>query len=233
MLGIRQIVLAARELESTVSQFQERLDLDVVHRDPGVAKFGLENALLRIGDQFLEIVSPTRADTAAGRHLERHGDSAYMLILQTDDLARDRHRIEQLGVRVVWESNHPEISAIHLHPKDMGAAIVSLDEARPAHSWLWAGPTWQQQPSREHARRITEVTINTGDPRALAQRWAQVLGLEAPAEQQNEPALTLQDGVIKFVQSSVAAERIAGFGLHATREALPFTLCGTRFSQAS
>ena len=69
-LRIRQIVFAALDLQNTVAQFVDALGLQVTFRDPEVAKFGLENALFTFGDQFIEIVSPTRADTAAGRHLD-------------------------------------------------------------------------------------------------------------------------------------------------------------------
>ena len=103
-LRIRQIVLAASDLDAAVARFEREVALHVIYGDPDVGKFGLSNVLMSIGDQFLEIVTPTRPDTAAGRHLDRHGESAYMLILQTDDLARARVRLERMGVRIVWES---------------------------------------------------------------------------------------------------------------------------------
>ena len=65
-LRIRQIVFAVRDLASAIEQFENILGLSVAYRDPAVATFGLENALLPVGDQFLEIVAPTRSDTAAG-----------------------------------------------------------------------------------------------------------------------------------------------------------------------
>lgn len=80
-LRIRQIVLAAHSLESIVSELQNVLDIEVCYHDPGVAKFGLENSLMVMGTaddaQFLEVVAPLpgtqKNDTAAGRHLQRHG----------------------------------------------------------------------------------------------------------------------------------------------------------------
>ena len=38
----------------------------VCHRDPAVGKYGLENALLPVGTNFLEVVAPVEANTAAG-----------------------------------------------------------------------------------------------------------------------------------------------------------------------
>lgn len=229
-LRIRQIVLAARDLESAVKQAHDALGVDVIYRDPGVEKFGLVNALMPIGDQFLEIVSPTRADTAAGRHLERHGDSAYMLILQTDDLARERARLAQLGVRIVWESTHPDMRAVHLHPKDIGAAIVSLDEATPPSSWRWAGPQWR--PAQGASGKIVDATIATREPAALARRWAAVLGLEQPPKRVDDAhRLEIDGGTLRFVLGD--AERIVQFGVQPSPAAGSAVVCGARFAPAN
>jgi hypothetical protein len=228
-LRIRQIVLAARDLASAVTQAQDALGRNVTYRDPGVAKFGLENALMMIGDQFLEIVSPTRADTAAGRHLDRHGDSAYMLILQTDDLARERVRLAQLGVRIVWESNHPDMRAVHLHPKDIGAAIVSLDEATPPSSWRWGGPNWQR--AARTSDKIVDATIAAREPAALAERWATVLGLEAPRHIGDTWRLGIDDGALNFAPLQDGAERIVAFGIQTSERAPAVTIGGTLFQR--
>lgn len=222
MLRIRQIVFAARDLAATVSQFETNLGLRVVYRDPQVAQFGLQNAMLAIGDQFLEVVSPTGADSAAARHLARHGDSAYMLILQTDQLARDRARLDRLGVRVIWQAQHPDMLALHLHPKDVGAAIVSLDQPSPPASWRWAGPDWKASAVRDERSQIVEATVGAVDPDALARRWAEVLGTAAPAD----GSIALAQGALRFVQAAV--DLIVGFRLVLPLAPQSLTLCGTR-----
>lgn len=245
-LSIRQIVLAARDLSGTVSQLQSVLGVNVCYHDPEVGKFGLENALMSVGHagrvQFLEVVSPIQENTAAGRHLDRHSNSGYMLILQTDDLARDRARVEQLGVRIVWQARHDDVSAIHLHPKDIGAAIVSLDQPIPAESWRWAGPDWRQSVSSTGAQRVVSTTIAASDPKAMAQRWATVLGTDAPVRRGDVLEIAIDGGVLKFVAGE--SDVIAGFGIampnpqqalnEARRQDLPVngtvvTVCGTQF----
>ena len=226
-LRIRQIVFAARDLASTVAEFERSLGLQVAYRDPLVAEFGLHNALLPIGDQFLEVVSPIRPDTAAGRHLDRHGDSAYMLILQTDDLSRDRARLERLGVRLVWQAEYPDIRAVHLHPKDIGAAIVSLDQPTPPESWRWAGPRWREHVTAHGAQRVVEATVGAVDPDAMAARWAEVLGTAAPENRR----IALAQGALQFAPA--ASERIVRFGIawSATRPASStLRICGTTFT---
>ena len=60
---------------------------------------------------------------------------------------------------------------VHLHPADMGAAIVSLDRPVPPDSWRWGG---QWQPHGE--ARTAGLTVSARDPAALGARWRAVLG---------------------------------------------------------
>lgn len=209
MLRIRQIVFVVRDLATTSRKLAELLGLDPPYRDPGVAEFGIDNAVFAFGDQFIELISPLQGGTAAGRHLERRGEGGYMLILQTDDLDRDRARIRALGVRTVWEKALPDVRAMHLHPKDIGGAIVSIDQPVPAASWRWGGP-WRQQHGRRGEQRVVAVTVEAASPGEMAQRWAQVLGLDAvPAADADRIALT--DGSIAFVPAAARGEGIAGW----------------------
>lgn len=247
-LRIRQIVLAARDLESTVEQLQKLFALQVAYRDPMVAEFGLHNALMPIGDHFLEVVSPTRAGTAAGRLLDRRGDSGYMLILQTDDFDRDRTRFDRLGVRIVWQAAYPDIRAAHLHPKDIGGAIVSVDQPTPAHSWRWAGPDWQRFVSRAAPQTVLGVEIETHEPQLVAERWAEVLALGGPEKVDHTWRLSVTAGELRFVEAGPRGDGIGAFTLAvANPDALvaaaqthgiatagrSVTLCGTRFNLVS
>ncbi len=212
-MRIRQIVFAVRGLNEGSARLATLLGLDPPFRDPGVAEFGLDNAVFVFGDQFIELVSPVRDGTTAGRLLGRRGDSGYMLILQTDDFEREHARFVELGVRTVFEARLADIQAVHLHPKDLGGAIVSVDEPRPAASWRWGGPDWRLQPGRRAQQRVVGVMVEAHDPRAMAARWAQVLGLAAPVAGAAGYRLAVAGGQLDFVAASARGEGIAGFTL--------------------
>ena len=72
-LALRQIALVAARLAPVEQALTTVFDLTTCHRDPAVGQYGLENVLLPIGRQFLEVVAPTRDETAAGRFLARRG----------------------------------------------------------------------------------------------------------------------------------------------------------------
>ncbi len=199
-MRIRQVALVARELEPAVDALRAVLGIEVAFRDPGVGVFGLENAVLPVGDTFLEVVSPMREDTSAGRFLARRGgDGGYMVILQSDDLEKDRRRVEELGVRIVWETALEDLATIHLHPRDVGGAILSLDEARPPESWRWAGPDWSAKIRSDVVTGIAGVELQARDPAALAARWSRLLARPVGAGAAGSPEITLEAGTLCFV----------------------------------
>ncbi len=200
---LRQLVIAAATLE-TADQLGELLGLGEPFIDPGVREFGLENRVYAIGDQFLEVVVPIAEAAPAQRFIDRSGEGGYMAIFQTDDLEALRARVDGMGIRRVWNIDLPDISASHLHPADIGGAIVSVDEARPAGSWRWGGPHWREQAV---PGRLASAAMESPDPDGLAQRWALALGLTV-----DERVLYLDDGAIVFREGK--AERLAAFGLY-------------------
>jgi len=199
-MRLRQICLVASDLRGRADELTGVLGLSVAFRDPAVARYGLHNVVAPVGNDFLEIVSPTRPDTAAGRYLERRGgDGGYMVILQSDDLAADRRRAESLRVRVVWEIALPDIATIHLHPRDLGGALVSLDQPRPPSAWRWAGPDWEKHMRTGVVRRIAGAELQAADPAALASRWAEVLGRSASWDGADVHEVALDEGRLRFV----------------------------------
>jgi hypothetical protein len=199
---LRQAVLVAGELEVVASQLRNALELDEPFRDPGVGEFGLANTVFAIGDCFLEVVSPTRAETAASRYLTRHGgDGGYMVIFDLEDLEGARSRALAAGVRVIWQIDLPDISGTHLHPADMRGAIVSLDRSKPYGSWRWGGPQWTAQVGAGAAGRLAGITIAVADPAAVAARWGEVLGVPVEGGERPDgegPLLALDGGEVGF-----------------------------------
>jgi hypothetical protein len=193
---LRQVALVARDCDQVTGELRQAFGWAEPFSDPGVGQFGLTNAVFAAGDTFIEVVAPARTDTTAGRYLERRGgDGGYMAIFQVPDVAAARERLTGLGVRVIWTADLPGMSGTHLHPKDVPGAIVSLDWADPAGSWMWAGPSWTgRAPVPAPGARteltgltrltgLTGLTVEVADPPGAADRWAAVLGLPAAARE--------------------------------------------------
>jgi glyoxalase-like protein len=210
---LRQAVLVAAELEPVAGALRSALELGEPFRDPGVGEFGLANTVFALGDCFLEVISPVRPETAAGRYLARHGgDGGYMVIFDLEDLDGARERAARLGVRVVWQIDLPDISGTHLHPADMRGAIVSLDRSDPYGTWRWGGPQWTGQTGEGAPGRLAGITLAVRDPASVAARWGEVLGVEVSGEA--TPLLALDGSEVRFEQAAdEAAEGLVEIAL--------------------
>jgi hypothetical protein len=191
-LRLRQAVVAARDRDAVVAAWARELGLGAPFHDPNVAHFGLCNSVVPVGDAFLEVVTPLAAGggSAAERHMDRHGgDCGYMAIFQVAEMDDARAHLGRLGIRTVFETDLDDIRCTHVHPADVGAAIVSFDQAIPESSWRWAGPAWQRETRTGVVTGLAGVRLSATDPAAILARWSAALAVEPV-----DGTLTLDDG---------------------------------------
>ncbi len=248
-LRLRQICLVASELAPVIDDLTQVFGIEVCYVDPGVGRFGLENSLMPVGNQFLEVVAPVQEGTAAGRYLERRGgDGGYMVITQCDDHAIRRRRIEELGIRIAHEFERDGFQNLQMHPKDTGGTFFEIDcvpnDPAADGEWIPAGVDWKPHVRTERVRAIVAAEIQSPDPQRLAARWSEIaeiplrpgpLGYEMP----------LENATVRFVEArDDRPEGLSGLDLLTTnrqevtsaareRGSLEndgtITLCGTRF----
>ncbi|MBI1239734.1 MAG: hypothetical protein GC199_10390 [Alphaproteobacteria bacterium] len=199
-IRLRQIALVAHDLAAAQGDIAALFAVPYAYDDPGVGKYGLKNAVVPIGMTFLEVVSPKEAGTTAGRLLEkRGGDGGYMVIFQTDDLAAARARVREAGARIVdqWDGNGAAFT--HLHPRDLGGAIVSIDAMTPRDRWEWGGPEWQKHIARDRVTAIVGAELQGEAPDKMAARWAEVLGFPAARSGDHWRIGLSEGGELRFV----------------------------------
>ncbi|KAL1953458.1 hypothetical protein VTO42DRAFT_2796 [Malbranchea cinnamomea] len=133
---LRQIALVAKDLKKAEHLLTTVLRTEVIFVDPGVEKFGLRNILVAIGGDVIEVVSPFKAGTTAGRLLAKRGDGGYMIIMQTVDAQARREYIESRGLaKVIYVFRTEESVGVQYHPKGIkGGMMPSLDSHTPTTS---------------------------------------------------------------------------------------------------
>lgn len=248
-LRLKQVALVTTELDTVLDDLAAVFGLRVAFRDPMVARFGLRNAVLPVGAQFLEVIEPVQAGTAAGRYLKRRGGpGGYMAITHTGDQAAYRQRLlPGLGVRVAFEFEADGFRCLQLHPSDTGGAFFEIDEQdgadRPGGPWPPAGPDWPSAVSTAVISAIEDVRIQCAEPARVAARWARIVQRDLGGG--GREILELDAGRIEFTGltdargdglSAVlvrAADQARALSA-ATARGLPVgagevTICGTRF----
>ena len=191
--------------------------------------FGLENVLYPVGEQVLEVVSPVEEDTTAGRLMtKRGGDGGYMVILQVDDLTSFRDRFRETETRVVFEATTEGVTGLHLHPRDVGGAILSVDQTDDWDAWPWAGPGWRDHIRTGVVQRISAVEVQAEFPETMAERWSEVLG-----RKNTDTSIALDNAEIRFVEATDSrGEGGSGLELVAAQSG-DLEICGIRVSMIS
>ncbi|HAP75335.1 MAG TPA: hypothetical protein DCR14_04565 [Acidimicrobiaceae bacterium] len=216
-IRLRQVALVAHDLDAVVGALHERFGLEVAFNDPAVASFGLRNAVLPIGTQFIEVVSPVRDGTAGGRQLQRlGGDGGYMVICHTDQQPTVRSRVDDLGVRVAFEHDDHGYRIMQLHPGDTGGSFLEVDYQPggddPHGPWMPAGPSWQSAARTHIVDGICGVTVQSPRLGHTAARWSAILGSPLAAD---GASLQLDNAVVRFVEGpvdSLVAVQVTGPG---------------------
>ena len=220
-LRLRQVCLVARELEPVVQDVCAVLGLQVCHRDPGVERFGLHNALMRMGSAFIEVVAPLPGaageGTAATRHLARQGgDCGYMVILDCDDVTPWRSHMAAVAVREAAFLEMPgapgqpfAYQGLQLHPRDTGGVLLEINHTPGGASLngpYWpAGPHWQNAADGRLGASLGGVTLRAVDRDALALRWANFLKRPLSGEPATQ-SLALDNGTTIHFTSATADE---------------------------
>jgi hypothetical protein len=172
------------------------------------------------GSGFIEVVAPTRPDTAAGRYLERRGgDGGYMVILDCDDLPARRRHLDALGIRIVNALAHDGYAGLQLHPRDTGGAMLELNHTEGGESldgpYHPAGPGWRAARRTDVTTDLLAAEITAADPAALAERWSEILERPVMRCGAGAPEIRLDLGALRFVRAAGRGEGLVAAELAA------------------
>ncbi|MAL79326.1 MAG: hypothetical protein CMN55_09475 [Sneathiella sp.] len=201
---LRQICLAAANIGEAEGALTDILGLEVCHRSQ-LDQFGLENIMYAINGSFLEVVAPTRDNTAVDRFLARNqGRGGYMAIFDSANVARHKALAEASGVAPIFERYDDRADLLQLNPKATGATMLEFDHHKGGDDMMakyhWAGEGWQEYVNTDVTGEITGIEIAGPETAARAKLWAQIC--DRPVSQENGVAqITLDYGRLRFVHN--------------------------------
>lgn len=80
-----------------------------------------------LGGDVIEVVSPFRENTTAGRLLSKRGDGGYMIIMQTENAKKRRDHIEAKGLaKVILSQEHDDVVFVQYHPKGIKGMVTPV-----------------------------------------------------------------------------------------------------------
>jgi methylmalonyl-CoA/ethylmalonyl-CoA epimerase len=138
---IDHIGIACFDLDKTVEFYRATYGFEVFHSEVNEEQ-GVREAMLKINDtgdggaSYLQLLEPTREDSAVGKWLAKNGVGVHHIAFGTADVDADAAAIRGKGVRVLYDE--PRIGSMgsritFLHPKDCGGVLTELVTSKETH----------------------------------------------------------------------------------------------------
>ena len=133
--ALDHVGIAVHSLDDSLPVF-ESITGGKGHGRERVERQGVEVVFLGSGDGRLELLAPTRDDSAVAKFLARRGPGMHHLCYRVDDVAAELARYRAAGAQLIDETPRPG-AAGHLvafvHPKSTGGVLVELLQAADGH----------------------------------------------------------------------------------------------------
>jgi catechol 2,3-dioxygenase-like lactoylglutathione lyase family enzyme len=170
------VAIIVRDIEQSLKLWTGAFGLEECRRDD-LTTFGLSNALLPVGDQFIELLQVEDAGSSGARFLERRGEGLYILVLEGSDIAGLERHLEENQIPVVYRIDREGYHCVHIHPKAMNRAFVTVDDPMGPGRWPPAGDDWQKHVRTDVLSSILTVGLLTENADADVGRWHRLFGV--------------------------------------------------------
>jgi methylmalonyl-CoA/ethylmalonyl-CoA epimerase len=125
---IDHVAIAVSDLEAAIAYYRGTFGAEVVHREV-VESDGVEEALLRVADSYIQLLTPTRDDSPVARFLQNRGEGLHHVGYRVDDCAAALDAVKAQGGRVIDEAPRPGsrgTTVAFVHPKGAFGTLIEL-----------------------------------------------------------------------------------------------------------
>ena len=125
---IDHVAIAVRDLDAAVAYYEATYGVDVEHREV-VERDGVEEALLRVADSYVQLLTPTRDDSPVAKWMEKRGEGIHHVGYRVDDCAMALDRVKAQGHQVIDDAPRPGsrgTTVAFVHPKGAFGTLIEL-----------------------------------------------------------------------------------------------------------
>jgi methylmalonyl-CoA/ethylmalonyl-CoA epimerase len=125
---IDHVAIAVSDLEGAVAYYRDTFGAEVEHREV-VDSDGVEEALLRVADSYIQLLTPIRDDSPVAKYLEKKGEGLHHIGYRVADCATALQSVKDQGHRVIDEQPRPGsrgTTVAFVHPKTAFGTLIEL-----------------------------------------------------------------------------------------------------------
>ena len=132
---IDHVAIAVRDLDGAVAWYAAVLGAHVVHREV-VESDGVEEALVKVADSYVQLLTPTTATSPVAKFLASRGEGLHHVAYRVDDCGAALEAVKASGARVVDQVPRPGsrgTTVAFVHPSASFGTLIELVEEHPQH----------------------------------------------------------------------------------------------------
>jgi methylmalonyl-CoA epimerase len=128
LTDIDHIAIAVRDIEAAIAWHREAYGAEVTHREI-VEHDGVEEALLKVGDSYIQLTTGTRPDSPVSKFLDKRGEGIHHVAYRVDDCEKAFAAMVAAGATAIDEAPRPGsrgTTVAFFHPKTTFGTLIEL-----------------------------------------------------------------------------------------------------------
>jgi methylmalonyl-CoA/ethylmalonyl-CoA epimerase len=125
---IDHVAIAVNDLEAAIDYYQRAFGATVDHREI-VESDGVEEALLKVAESYIQLLTPTRPDSPVAKSLEKRGEGLHHIGYRVDDCAAALKAMVDAGATALDKAPRPGsrgTTVAFIHPKGSFGTLIEL-----------------------------------------------------------------------------------------------------------
>ena len=125
---IDHVAIAVKDLDAAVDFYAKAFGAEVAHRET-VESDGVEEALVKVADSYIQLTAATRDDSPIAKFLERKGEGLHHVGYRVDDCAAALAAMVEAGATPIDSEPRPGsrgTTVAFMHPKGAFGTLIEL-----------------------------------------------------------------------------------------------------------
>ncbi len=125
---IDHVAIAVSDLEAAIAYYRDTFGAEVVHRER-VDSDGVEEALIKVADSYIQLLTPTTETSPVAKYLANKGEGLHHVGYRVADCAAALQSVKDHGGRTIDEAPRPGsrgTTVAFVHPKGAFGTLIEL-----------------------------------------------------------------------------------------------------------
>jgi len=127
---VDHVGIAVSDIDAAIGFYSAAFGVKLEHREI-VEDQGVEEAMFRVGESWIQLLRPLRPDTPVGKYIERRGEGVHHVGYGVTDLKAVLAHLKAEGVQLIDAEPRPGsrgTMVAFVHPRSVGGVLVELVE---------------------------------------------------------------------------------------------------------